>query len=182
LQRRELEISPIIDIFQAAQMFGTTEGLVQIVVNSLSPGTITTLSLDIPQDERWLWMLSGYDFSHSCAVAVRVRWTNARNRRNTLLFLVDTAWNGSLVGIQGWRDMLEGTTSTIEIANVTASTGDPYFDQFVPLARARAGANVTVNGTLTGLVTRLERWLARGAYAIGDEIQDRIKERVKFWG
>jgi hypothetical protein len=149
-------------------MHGLVEGFVmQMPIPSLPAGVIARATVHVPAVERWLWVLCGYDVSHSCALAIRVKWIAPYlgSERSQLLF-IDQAWNQGFACPPGWRAMLEDTDMIVEVANVTGATGDAEFDAFHDIAVTRNGGPVTVNASLTALMIRVEAKFAEALDAL----------------
>ena len=149
-------------LFEVCQLHGTIEGFVmQMPISALPAGMIIRATVRVPKDQRWLWVLCGYDVSRSCALAVRVKWiTPETGERKSQLLFVDQAWNEGFACPPGWRAVLEDTDFVTEVANVTDYTGDAEFDALHDIAVARNGGPVTVNASLTAFMIRIRAWFA----------------------
>lgn len=138
-------------VFELPEYLGQGEGFSpQFAITGFPPGYCLTISLKIPKNERWYWILCLNGSCPSDALILRYRWVTPRGAKRVALIFLHEGWVGNLICPFGMKAMKEGSTVEISVANVTALTGEPDLDVFVPFAQTRHGGAITVDYSYTG--------------------------------
>lgn len=151
----------MLTLFQTAEYLGWGRGFQpQWHIADFPPGYVSEAVLDIPERERWYWVMCLQGETPSSSIAIGYKYETPQMTRVENSFLTHEGWVGETVCPFGLKAM--ETQFQICWANITSEVSEDMDDKwnlnkFVPFAQARVGENVTVDCACTLFMFKVYR-------------------------